>query len=110
MSVTISFDDARIFALYQQAEIAAVDETTAACVPLGQALVHVDTARLRSAIGVIPARATATGVEGAYGVPHDPGYAAPQEFFPEPRGKAYIRPAADREFPNLAGRIAKRVK
>lgn len=93
-----------------EASRAAIDETTAACVPLGQGLVHVDTARLQSAIGAIPAEVRGDEVVGAYGVPHDPGYALPQEYLPEPQGKAYIRPAADQEFPKLGGRIAARLK
>lgn len=93
----------------QQAFIEAVDETTAACVPIGQALVHVDTGLLQSRIGTIPAQVRGDQIVGGYGVPEDPGYAIPQEYAPGPRGRAYIRPAADQEFPKLEARIARRL-
>lgn len=99
-----------ILAEYLEAARLAVDETTAACVPLGRALVHVDTHRLQSGIGTIPAEIDGDEVNGWYGVVDDPGYALPQEFLPEPQGKAFIRPAADQEFPKLGDRIAARVR
>lgn len=88
----------------------AVDEITGACVPLGRALVHKDTHRLEGGIGTIPATVAGDVVTGAYGVIDDPGYALAQEFLPEPQGKAYIRPAADAEYPKLGDRIAKRLR
>lgn len=87
----------------------AIDETTAACVPLGRGLVHVDSGLLQSRIGTEPAREEGDQVVGAYGVPDDPGYALPQELLPAPQGSAYIRPPADQEFPKLGERIAKRL-
>lgn len=88
--------------------IEAVDETTGAAAEVARGLVHVDSGLLQSRIGTVPA-ARGDEVVGAMGVPDDPGYAIPQEFLPGPRGKAYIRPAADQEFPTLSERIAKRL-
>lgn len=99
-----------IMAEYLEAARLAVDETTGACVPLGRALVHVDTHRLQSGIGTIPAEIDGDVVNGWYGVVDDPGYALPQEFLSPPQGKAFIRPAADQEFPKLGDRIAARVR
>jgi hypothetical protein len=92
-----------------EASRAAIDETTGACVPIGQGLVHVDTGLLKSKIGTVPAEVRGDEVVGAYGVPDDPGYALPQELLPGPQGKPYIRPPADQEYPKLAGRIAGRL-
>jgi hypothetical protein len=99
----------QILARAAEASRAAIDETTAACVPLGQARVHVLTGLLRSRIASVPAEVRGDEVVGAYGVPDDPGYALPQELLPGPQGKPYIRPAADIEYPQLAGRIAGRL-
>lgn len=88
----------------------AVDETTGAAVTLGRALVHVDTGLLQSRIANVSATIAGDVVTGAYGVVDDPGYALPQEFLPEPQGKAFIRPAADQEFPKLGDRLAARVR
>jgi hypothetical protein len=89
--------------------IDAVDETTGAAAEVARGLVHVDTGLLQSRIGTVPAVARGDEIVGAMGVPDDPGYAIPQEYLPGPRGKAYIRPAADQEFPTLGERIAKRL-
>lgn len=99
-----------IMAEYLEAARLAVDETTAACVPLGRALVHVDTGLLQSRIVSVPAEIAGDVVRGAFGVVDDPGYALAQEFLPEPQGRAFIRPAADQEFPKLGDRIAARVR
>lgn len=92
-----------------EASRAAIDETTEACVPVAQGLVHVDTGLLKSRIGTVPAEDRGDVVVGAFGVPDDPGYALPQEYLPQPQGKPYIRPAADQEFPQLAARIQERL-
>src|SRR5690349_13064326 len=87
-----------------------VDDTTKACVPIARALVHVDTHKLQNSIGIVPAEIEGDVVNGWFGSIDDPGYALPQEFLPEPQGKAFIRPAADREFPKVGDNIAKRLR
>lgn len=88
----------------------AIDETTAACVPVARGLVHVGTHRLQNGIGSIPAEIRGDEVVGWFGVIDDPGYALAQEFLASPQGKAYIRPAADAEFPKLGDRVAGKVR
>jgi hypothetical protein len=85
------------------------DDTTKDCVPIARGLVHVDEGTLQASIGTIPAEVNGTIVNGYFGVIDDPGYALPQEFLPEPQGKAFIRPAADQGFPKLGDNIAKRL-
>jgi hypothetical protein len=99
-----------ILARVRAAEVAAIDETTAACVPRGRRYVNKDTHLLESRIASIPATETGGVVSGAYGVPDDPGYALPQEYLPSPQGNSYIRRAAAEEFPQLGGRIAERLR
>lgn len=105
-----SWEGDAIMAEILGAAVAATDETTLDCVPLGRALVHKDTHRLEASIGIVPATVAGDVVTGAYGVIDDPGYALAQEFLPEPQGKAFIRPAADAEYPKLGDRIAKRLR
>lgn len=88
----------------------ATDETTKDCVPIARGLVHVDSHRLQNSIGFVPAEIEGDTVVGLFGVVDDPGYALPQEFLPEPHGKAFIRPAADQGFPALGDNIAKRLR
>jgi hypothetical protein len=90
--------------------IGGIDETTEACVPVGQATVHVLTGLLQSKIASVPAAVRGDEVVGAFGVIDGPDYTLPQEFLPEPRGKAFIRPTADRIFPSVGARIAKRLR
>lgn len=99
-----------IVARIREAQIAAIDETTAACVPLGREYVNKDTRVLEGKIDSIPATEAGDGASGAYGVPDDPGYALPQEYLPSPQGNSYIRRAAAIEFPKLAGRIAEKLR
>jgi hypothetical protein len=107
MSVTWNGD--ALLRRIEAACIGGIDETTAACVPEGQAEVHVDTGLLQSKITSVPAEVRGDQVVGAYGVVDDPGYAIPQEYLRAPRGKSYIRVVADRHFPTVGERIAKRL-
>ncbi len=99
-----------ILARVRAAQVAAIDETTGACVPIGRRYVNKDTRVLEARIDSTPATEEGDGASGAYGVPDDPGYALPQEYLPSPTGNSYIRRAAAEEFPKLAGRIAERLR
>lgn len=94
----------------QRASAEAIDETTEGAAEIAKQLVHVRTRLLQSRIDTIPAEVQGEQVVGAFGVPDDPGYALDQEFEEEPRGRAYMRPAADQEFPKLASRVARRFR
>jgi hypothetical protein len=86
------------------AEIIGVNKTMGACVTTAKMLVNVDTSLLQGSIRSEPAIPFGTGVVGHWGS-FDVSYAFWQEVLPEPRGKAYIRPAADAHYPRLAGFI-----
>jgi hypothetical protein len=98
-----------ILARIEAACIEAIDETTAACVPLGREYVNKDTLTLQSRIVSVPAAARGDATSGGYGVVDDPGYALPQEFLPSPQGNSYIRRPAAQVFPSLPGRIARKL-
>lgn len=99
----------RIVAQVLDAARAAIDETTAAAAEVARETVNVDTGYLRDHIAARPAEVRGDAVTGSFGVyDGDPEYAVYQEFIPPPRGKAYLRPAADREFPRLRERLARR--
>jgi hypothetical protein len=105
-----------------------IDETLDAAVEVAQERVRKKRRRLMGAIKAKPAQVQGDTVSGTFGVhaEDDPGYAAAQEFLPEDNtpavgedgsvpgrkasGRAYVRPAADQEFPKLAGRIAERFR
>lgn len=110
MSAELTWHGDALLARIREAAVAAIDETTAACVPLGRQYVNKDTHLLESRIASVPAAQTGDGASGAYGVPDDPGYAIYQEYLPSPTGNSYIRRAAAEEFPRLAGRIAAKVR
>ncbi len=111
MSVTMTFDEAGLLGRIREAQRAAVDETTAAAAQVARGLVNVATGYLRSRVATRPAEAVADGVAGSFGVyDGDPEYALYQEFLPPPRGQAFLRPAADAEFPRLAERLAARLR
>lgn len=110
MSATVTFNSDAIMRRALEAARLGIDDTTAACVPIGQGLVHVDTGLLQSKIGTVPATISGDVVSGAYGVIGDPGYALPQEYGPEPQGRAFIRPAADQQYPKAPANIAKRFR
>lgn len=93
----------------ERAVIAATDETTDGASDVAKQLVHVDSHDLQKSIGAVPAEVQGDLIVGAFGSLEDPGYALDQEYEPEPRGRAYIRPAADQEFPKLGARIARRL-
>jgi hypothetical protein len=104
----VEWNEDRIIAQLLEAARLAIDETTAACVPIGQGRVHVDTGELQSKIAAVPAVISGDTVTGAYGVPDGPDYTAAQEYLPEPQGRAFIRPAADQEYPKVGARLAAR--
>jgi hypothetical protein len=87
----------------------AIDDTTGAAVTVARQLVHVDTHDLQKSLGRVKAEVQGDQVVGAFGSLDDPGYAIWQEYLPEPHGKAYLRPAADQEFPKIGARIARRL-
>lgn len=99
----------RLLRQVAEASRAAIDEVTGAATAVAKQLVHVDTRALQDSLGAVPAEVRGDEVVGAFGSLDDPGYAIDQEFEPEPRGRAYMRPAADQEFPKLAARIARRM-
>ncbi len=110
MSATDAWEGDAIMAEILEAARQATDDTTKDCVPIARGLVHVDEGTLRDSIGILPAEIEGATVVGHFGVIDDPGYALPQEFLPEPQGKAFIRPAADQGFPKLGDNIAKRLR
>lgn len=110
MSAVDTWEGDAIMAEILEAARAGTDETTEDCVPIARGLVHVDTHKLQNSIGFVPAEIAGETVTGWFGVVDDPGYALPQEFLPEPQGKAFIRPAADEGFPRLGDNIAKRLR
>lgn len=94
----------------RRASVEAINETTDGAADVARQLVHVDTRRLQSEIGTVPAEPQGDLVVGAMGVLENPGYALAQEYEPEPRGRAYLHPSADQEYPKLASRIAGRFR
>jgi hypothetical protein len=104
----------------------ATDETLGAAVAVAQRRVRKKTRRLMGAIKAQPAEIVGDVVVGTFGVhaEDDPGYALAQEFLPEdnapgegeeggrrrPRGRAYVRPAGDQEFPEHRGRVERRLR
>lgn len=87
----------------------AMNETTGNCVQSAMGLVHVKTRLLQ---GSIEAKATEKDDEGmlvarwgSFAV----NYAYWQEILPPPRGKPYLRPSADIEYPKLAKRIVEHI-
>lgn len=93
----------------ERASREAIDEVTGAATEVAKQLVHVDTHTLQRSLGAVPARTEGDQTVGAFGSLQDPGYAIDQEYDHEPRGKPYLRPAADQEFPKLGARIARRL-
>ncbi len=87
----------------------AIDETTASCVAPAMGRVHVKTHILQGSIKFRPAAMEGDTIVGRWGS-FDVNYALWQEILPEPRGRAYLRPAADAEYPRLAARIRARLK
>lgn len=85
-----------------------IDETTASCVKPAKDRVHIKTRFLQGSIQHRPA----TYVEGRGWVGRwgsfDVNYALWQEILPEPRGRMYLRPAAQAEYPKLQPRIKAR--
>jgi hypothetical protein len=86
----------------------AVDETTASCVAPAKDRVRVKTRILQGSIQFRPATEEGSRIVGRWGS-FDVNYALVQEILPEPRGRAYLRPAADQEYPKLAARIKARM-
>lgn len=86
----------------------AIDETTGSCVKPAKDRVRIKTHLLQGSIQFRPA----TYVEGRGWVGRwgsfDVNYAFWQEVLPEPRGRAYLRPAAQGEYPKLQPRIKAR--
>lgn len=105
MPVRTEWHGAQISQQVMAAAVAGVNETTAAAVPQAQGRVHVDSGLLQSRITSQPAVERGGQVVGAFGVFDDPGYGWLQEILPEPRGKAYIRPAGDEQAQQLPTRI-----
>ncbi len=93
----------------QQATVAAMEETTAACIDLAKATVNVDTSTLQGSIQSRPVQRDSRGFVQRWGS-FDVNYAIYQEVLPEPRGKAYLRPSADTEYPKLAARIRRNMQ
>jgi len=83
----------------------AIDETTHACVIPAKDRVHVKTRLLQGSIQAKDAVYTPErgwiGRWGSFNV----NYALAQEISPEPKGKAYLRPAAQKEYPKLVDRL-----
>jgi hypothetical protein len=98
----------------KKAALEAMDETMAACVQLAKATVRVDTSTLQGSIRFEPAHYegdTLVAKWGSFGV----DYAIYQEIGPVSGNRnwaftPYLRPARDAEYPNIAARIAKRMK
>lgn len=93
----------------RRAEKQAIDDTTAACVIPAKDRVHVRTRILQGSIQSRDAVEEEDRVVGRWGS-FDVNYAFWQEVLPEPRGRSYLRPAADEEYPKLAGRIKEALK
>jgi hypothetical protein len=87
----------------------AIDETTASCVGPAKDRVHVKTRILQGSIQFRPAEQKGNRITGLWGS-FDVNYAFWQEVLPEPRGRAYLRPAADQEYPKLWERIKAHLK
>jgi hypothetical protein len=107
----VQWNEDAIVARALEAARGGIDETTGAAVPVARGEANVDTGYMRDHIDHRPATIQGDTVTGSFGVyDDDPEYAAAQEYQLPPRGKAFIRPAADREFPQLAERVAKRFR
>jgi hypothetical protein len=99
----------QIMAKVEKAEMGAIDETCASCVPLAKDRVHVKTRILQGSIQFRPAQRDGKRIVGKWGS-FDVNYALWQEVCPEPTGKPYLRVSADIEYPKLAARIKARLK
>lgn len=94
-----------VSARVRHAQIAGINKTMGECVVSAKGLVHVDTATLQGSLRLENAQAYGGGARGQWGS-FDVNYALWQEVLPPHRGgKAYLRPSADRCYPNLAGHI-----
>ena len=109
MSSKLTWNGDRLLEKARDAARLAIDETTAAAVSPAKDLVHVKTRILQGSIQFRPAVREGNRTVGRWGS-FDVNYALWQEILPEPRGRAYLRPAADTEYPKLAARIKARMK
>jgi len=109
MSSRLEWFGDRVKARVREAERLAIDETTAACIDPAKNRVHVKTRILQGSIQFRDAEEEEGRVVGRWGS-FDVNYAFWQEVLPEPRGRAYLRPAADEEYPKLARRIQANLK
>jgi len=107
MSSKLEWHGAKLKARIQEAERLAVDETTASCVAPAKDRVHVRYRILQGSIQFRPATRQGDATVGLWGS-FNVNYAFWQEVLPEPRGRAYLRPAAAIEYPKLAARIRAR--
>ncbi len=88
---------------------AAVDETMAECVRAAKRLVPVDTSTLQGSIQMRPAKVVTDGIAGLWG-----SFTVNYAIYVETgtgkmAAQPYLRPAADQQYPLLAGRIKKRI-
>ena len=109
MSGKLTWHGDAILKRIQESERLGIDETTASCVAPAKDRVHVKTRILQGSIQFRPATREGDRTVGKWGS-FDVNYAFWQEVLPEPRGRAYLRPAADQEHPKLKARIVARYK
>ena len=87
-----------------------IDETMAECVTEAVRIVPVDTTTLQGSLRVEPAEISRNEVVGEWGS-FDVDYAIYVELGTyKMRAQPYLRPSADREYPHLKGRIARRFR
>lgn len=87
-----------------RAAVIGVNLTLAACLAKGRVRAPIRTGNLRGSGFIRPAVPTALGVSGSWGF--SAGYAAYVELGTRYMdARPYMRPAADEEYPKLAGRI-----
>ncbi len=87
-----------------------IDETTAESVTEAKRIVPVDTSTLQGSIRFDPAQIGRNKVVGEWGS-FDVDYAIYVELGTyKMRAQPYLRPTADREYPKLKGRIARRFR
>jgi len=87
----------------------AMNETTGLCVQSAMGLVHVKTATLQGSIQAKDTEKDDDGMLVARWGSFNVNYAYWQEVLPPPRGKPYLRPSADIEYPKLGARIQEKL-
>ena len=108
MATQVEWRGAQVLDKLLEAVKDGIDETMAAGVIKAKQRVRVRTATLQGSIRIEPAEIKRDEVVGYWGS-WDVNYAIYQELGTyKMRAQPYLRPSADREYPHLKGRIARR--